>query len=111
LESLDPKPELKKLNGQPFPESFTKGQQLAQLQGAKLVARGSFVEFAKHGQSGQEISSLFPWTAKIADISAPRDDTARASCGNGAKRKRLSFSYFAGETQSINGRTETFESS
>ena len=67
LESLDPKPELKKLNGQPFPESFTKGQQLAQLQGAKLVARGSFVEFAKHGQSGQEISSLFPWTAKIAD--------------------------------------------
>src|SRR5882757_11110223 len=33
LESLDYKPELKKLDGKPFPESFTKGQQLAQLQG------------------------------------------------------------------------------
>ncbi|MEY5025235.1 MAG: hypothetical protein RLZZ244_763 [Verrucomicrobiota bacterium] len=67
LESLDPKPELKRLHGQPFPESFTKGQQLAQLQGAKLTARGSFAEFSKHGQSGQELSSLFPHTAKIAD--------------------------------------------
>ena len=31
LETFDWKPELKKLDGQPFPESFTKGQQLAQL--------------------------------------------------------------------------------
>jgi hypothetical protein len=67
LESFDFKPELKKLNGQPFPESFTKGQQLAQLQGAQLIARGSFVDFAKYGDSGQEISTLFPHTQKIAD--------------------------------------------
>src|SRR5687768_18333254 len=32
LETFDNKPELKKLHGQPFPESFTRGQQLAQLQ-------------------------------------------------------------------------------
>src|SRR5688572_21339797 len=32
LETLDWRPELKRLDGQPFPESFTKGQQLAQLQ-------------------------------------------------------------------------------
>src|SRR5262245_27522530 len=32
LETFANKPVLKKLNGQPFPESFTKGQQLAQLQ-------------------------------------------------------------------------------
>ena len=25
----------------------------------------------------------------VTDFSAPRDDTARASCGNGAKRKLL----------------------
>ena len=67
LESFDYKPELKKLHGQPFPESFTKGQQLAQLQGTTLIARGPFVEFAKYGQSGQEISSLFPHTQNIAD--------------------------------------------
>jgi hypothetical protein len=67
LESFDFKPELKRINGQPFPASFTKGQQLAQLQNARLIARGPFVEFAKYGNSGQEISSLFPHTQKIAD--------------------------------------------
>ena len=67
LESLDFKPELKKIHGQPFPESFTKGQQLAQLQNTELKARGPFVEFKKHGQSGQEISDLFPKIGEIAD--------------------------------------------
>jgi hypothetical protein len=67
LESFDWKPQLKALAGKPFPESFTKGQQLAQLQNTTLLARGPFVEFAKYGKSGQEISSLFPHTAKIAD--------------------------------------------
>ncbi|MCE9547516.1 MAG: DUF1501 domain-containing protein, partial [Planctomycetia bacterium] len=33
LETLDPKPELQKLSGKPMPESFTKGQPIAQLQG------------------------------------------------------------------------------
>jgi hypothetical protein len=67
FESLDWKPELKKLDGKAFPDSLTKGQQLAQLQGAELKARGAFVNFSKHGQSGQEISDLFPHTASIAD--------------------------------------------
>jgi hypothetical protein len=67
LESFDFKPELKRIDGQPFPESFTKGQQLAQLQNTVLKARGPFVEFKKHGQSGQEISDLFPHIAGVAD--------------------------------------------
>ena len=67
LESFDYKPALVKLDGQPFPESFTKGQQLAQLQNTVLKARGPFVKFAKYGKSGQEISSLFPHIAKMAD--------------------------------------------
>ncbi len=67
LEAFDWKPKLKELHNQPFPESFTKGQQLAQLQGAVLKARGPFTEFKKHGQSGQEISNLFPNIAGIAD--------------------------------------------
>lgn len=67
LESFDFKPELKALNGKPFPESFTKGQQLAQLQGSQLIARGPFVDFARYGLSGQAISSLFPHIQKIAD--------------------------------------------
>jgi hypothetical protein len=67
LESFDHKPELKRLDGKPFPESFTKGQQLAQLQNTELKARGSFTDFKKHGESGQEISDLFPKIATIAD--------------------------------------------
>ncbi|MGH7958726.1 MAG: DUF1501 domain-containing protein [Opitutaceae bacterium] len=35
LETFDPKPMLNQLHGQPFPESFTKGQQLAQLQACR----------------------------------------------------------------------------
>src|SRR5690242_15000728 len=64
LETFDYKPELKRIDGQPFPESFTKGQQLAQLQNTVLKARGPFVAFQKYGQSGQEISDLFPHIAK-----------------------------------------------
>jgi hypothetical protein len=67
LETFDWKPDLKDLDGKAFPESFTKGQQLAQLQGAELKARGAFCEFAKHGQTGNEISSLFPHMAGVAD--------------------------------------------
>ncbi len=67
FETFDWKPQLKALDGQPFPESFTKGQQLAQLQNAVLKARGSFTEFKKHGQAGIEVSELFPHIAGMAD--------------------------------------------
>ncbi len=67
LETFDWKPELKKLDGQAFPESFTKGQQLAQLQNTVLKARGPIYDFKKHGKTGNEISSLFPHLAEVAD--------------------------------------------
>jgi Uncharacterized protein conserved in bacteria len=67
FESLDHKPKLRELHGKPFPESLTKGQQLAQLQGAKLIARGPFTDFRRWGKSGQEISTLFPHIGGIAD--------------------------------------------
>jgi hypothetical protein len=67
LESFDYKPKLKELHGKPFPDSFTKGQQLAQLQNTELKARGPFCEFRKLGQSGQEISEIFPNIGGIAD--------------------------------------------
>ena len=67
LETFDWKPELKQLDKKPFPESFTKGQQLAQLQNTELKARGAFTEFKKCGRSGLEISNLFPNLQRIAD--------------------------------------------
>jgi len=60
LETFDWKPKLKELDGKAFPESFTKGQQLAQLQGAELKARGAICGFTKRGQSGLEISEPLP---------------------------------------------------
>jgi hypothetical protein len=67
FESLDNKPKLAELDGQPFPSSLTQGQQLAQLQNTELKVRGAFTKFARYGESGQEISELFPHTATIAD--------------------------------------------
>lgn len=67
LETLDPKPELAKMNGKPMPESITKGQPIAQLQGAKLNCLGPQHEFKKCGKSGLELSSIFPHLAEVAD--------------------------------------------
>ena len=67
LESFDYKPELKRLHDKPFPDSFTKGQQLAQLQNTELKARGPFTQFHKKGQSALQISDLFPHIGTIAD--------------------------------------------
>ena len=67
FETFDWKPELQALDGKPFPESFTKGQQLAQLQNAVLKARGAVASFKKHGQSGIEVSDFFPHIASVAD--------------------------------------------
>ena len=67
LETFDFKPQLKALDGKAFPASFTQGQQLAQLQNTELKARGPFCEFKQCGQSGAEISSLFPHIQEIAD--------------------------------------------
>ncbi len=67
LESFDPKPALVAIDGKPFPESFTAGQQLAQLQGSKLIARGAFTKFQRWGKCGTEISELFPHIGSIAD--------------------------------------------
>jgi hypothetical protein len=67
LETFDSKPELAKMDGQPMPESFTRGQPIAQLQGAELRCLGPQMRFRKHGKSGQEISDLFPQLATVAD--------------------------------------------
>lgn len=40
LETFDWKPKLAELDGKPMPESFTKGQPIAQLQGQVLKAQG-----------------------------------------------------------------------
>ena len=79
LELFDRKPKLAELDGQPMPESVTRGQQLAQLQGQKLVCLGPLFPFQKYGQSGIEICNLLPHLgAAIDDICLVRSMTTEA---------------------------------
>jgi hypothetical protein len=67
LETFDPKPKLAEMHGQPMPESFTKGKQVAQLQGQKLVCYGPQLGFKRFGKSGVEMCELFEQTGSIVD--------------------------------------------
>jgi hypothetical protein len=67
LETFDYKPTLARMQGQPMPGSFTRGMPIAQLQGHKLVCLAPQHPFQRCGQSGQEISTVFPRLAEVAD--------------------------------------------
>ncbi|MDX1984873.1 MAG: DUF1501 domain-containing protein [Bryobacteraceae bacterium] len=67
LETFDPKPKLAEMHLKPMPESFTAGQQIAQLQGRPLICFGPQHPFQKFGKSGQQICSLFPRIGSVAD--------------------------------------------
>jgi hypothetical protein len=67
LETLDPKPKLAAMHGQPMPESFTKGKPIAQLQGATLVCYAPQHTFRRFGNSGLEIADVFPRMGAMAD--------------------------------------------
>ena len=68
LETFDHKPKLAEMHGKPMPESITKGQQIAQLQGQKLNCFAPQHSFKPWGKSGQVISEIWPQLAsKCAD--------------------------------------------
>ena len=68
VDTFDPKPELVKRNDQPVPESFSLdgiSLQFMKATDGKLMA--SPFPFSKHGESGLEVSSLYPHLAKHVD--------------------------------------------
>ena len=67
LETFDYKPKLAEMDRRPMPESFTRGQPIAQLQGQELTCMRPLYRFARHGKSGQEISEMLPNISRIAD--------------------------------------------
>jgi hypothetical protein len=67
LETFDYKPKLAEMHGKPMPESFTRGQPIAQLQGARLTCFGPQHPFRKFGRSQQEICEIFPQIGSVAD--------------------------------------------
>ncbi len=67
LETFDYKPKLAEMDGKGMPESLTKGQQIAQLQGKTLMCFGPQHQFRRFGKSGQEICELFPHIGGVID--------------------------------------------
>ncbi|MDB5335339.1 MAG: hypothetical protein JWN70_958 [Planctomycetaceae bacterium] len=65
LETFDPKPLLTKLDGQPRPAEFGKADYQFIKPDARLLA--SKRTFQKYGQSGIEVSDIFPHTASCVD--------------------------------------------
>ncbi|MCG8602094.1 MAG: DUF1501 domain-containing protein, partial [Verrucomicrobiales bacterium] len=66
LELFDNKPKLRELDGKPIPPSVIAGQRYAFIQPDAAVLAPRF-PFAKHGQSGAEISDRLPHLVSIAD--------------------------------------------
>src|SRR3954467_5988764 len=66
LDLFDYKPELAKLEGKPLPPSVIGGQRYAFIRPDAAVMGPKF-KFAKHGQSGAELSETLPHLAEIVD--------------------------------------------
>ena len=66
LDLFDYKPALAAYDGKPCPEEFIKGKRFAFLRGHPRIASTKFA-FARHGQSGAEMSELLPHLAGVAD--------------------------------------------
>jgi hypothetical protein len=67
LELFDYKPKLVEMDGKPMPASMTRGQQLAQLQGQKLICQGARFRFEKVGKNQTELSELLPHLGSVVD--------------------------------------------
>jgi hypothetical protein len=70
VDLFDPKPGLARFQGADLPDSIRMGQRLTGMtsrQDRFPVAASRFA-FARHGQSGADVSELLPYTAKQADL-------------------------------------------
>ena len=65
LETFDPKPLLNRLDGEPRPDEFGEARYQFIQRDARLL--GSVRRFTRHGQSGIEVSDLFPNVARCID--------------------------------------------
>ncbi len=69
LDLFDPKPQLKRFQGQDLPASIRMGQRITGMTSGQstLPVASSVFSFGKYGQSGAELSELLPWHQKIVD--------------------------------------------
>jgi hypothetical protein len=67
VDTWDPKPELARLSGQTLPASFAQGLKTSRIDFTKALMRGSPWKFPHHGQSGTQVSELFPNISRHVD--------------------------------------------
>jgi Protein of unknown function (DUF1501) len=65
IDTFDPKPALKKYEGQKLPDSY--GKVPSQFTSGDTPLLASPWKFSRHGQCGMEVSSLYPHLAKCVD--------------------------------------------
>ena len=66
IDTLDPKPNLKALDGQPLPKSIKNTLQTTQRNRVGNIFASPF-KFSRHGECGLEVSELYPNVARHAD--------------------------------------------
>lgn len=90
LETFDPKPLLNRLHGQARPAEFGEARYQFIDQTSRLL--GSARRFRKHGQSGIDVSDLFPHTARHADDLA----VIRSCYGDSVVHSAAQYELFSG---------------
>ncbi|HVW36188.1 MAG TPA: DUF1501 domain-containing protein, partial [Pirellulales bacterium] len=92
IETFDPKPLLNRLDGQPRPAQFGEAKYQFIAKDAKLL--GSKRRFARHGESGAEVSDLFPNLARHVDELA----IIRSCHGDMVVHSAAQYQLFSGRT-------------
>ena len=90
VETFDPKPLLNELDGQPRPKEFGEAKYQFVKEDATLL--GTKRAFKKYGQSGIEVSDLFPHTAECVDDMA----VLRSCHGNMVVHSAAQYELFTG---------------
>ena len=67
VDTFDPKPVLSERHGQEMPPELIKNHEFAMIKEARPKVKGSPWTFQPRGQSGTEVSDLFPHVGKIID--------------------------------------------
>lgn len=92
LETFDPKPLLNQLDGQPRPKQFGDAKYQFIQSDAKLL--GTKRRFTKHGESGIEVSDLFPHLSGCVDDLA----VIRSCQGDQVVHSAAQYELFSGRT-------------
>ncbi|MAV37193.1 MAG: sulfatase [Planctomycetaceae bacterium] len=67
LDLFDHKPNLRRFDGQPIPQSYVEGERFEQITQKQPTILASPYAFSRHGETGTELSELLPHTRRVVD--------------------------------------------